>query len=38
LTVEKPAADVGVEGAVGLLLFKLVEAATAAAVAQAFPL
>ena len=37
VVVEQPAADVGVEGAVGALLLQLVQAAAAAAVAQALP-
>src|SRR5208282_6724885 len=37
LAVEQPAADVGVEGTVRLLFLELIEAAFAAAVAQALP-
>jgi hypothetical protein len=35
--VEETAPDIGVEGAIGPLLFKLVKAAPATAVAKAFP-
>ena len=37
LAVEQPAADIGIKGPVGLLFLELVQAAFAAAVAQAFP-